>query len=346
MWAKIPYWVYYHIPRGRKIRSVRVWEDVPLSFRAPTGAEAPIAYRILRTDPEDDSQSDYDVRHFEGQPWWPVLDSKNARRAGQGFLNGLTDGEYFSLGIIHITDAPLRSSSKPTLEEALRNLNVRGEVRTSREEQLALARRGASETMICGGDVYVRAGEPMYFAVPSELPGDRGLSLTVGKSPKASSFLGYYNRVPGLHADARRRALFDANVFDVRNLDKDRALLEEQGFSIRLLSSVEILEDVAVTESALDICADAALSRLLKEKPIATAFLERIPARAQPHAATSLIPLEICREVLRDIVEVYAPDDQSCVLKDAILCARSVLRRLGPSLAGEDEEALSSLREW
>jgi hypothetical protein len=345
--AKIPYLVHYHVPRGRKIRWKRVWEDTPLSFRAPTGAEAPIAYRIARTDPKDDTQPDYDIRHFDGQLWWPVLGSQNARRAAEGFLYGLAGGDYLSLAILHPSIAPYWSSSKPTIEEAFRDVSVREVVRTSRDEQLAFAQRGASHTMICDGALYVSSGEPMYFGFPSELPGDRKFSLEVGASPW-TGFLGYGNRIPGPHGEERRRALFDANVFDVRNLDEDMALLEQQGLSIRLASRVEILRELTLAESALDICADAALSRLLMEEPIAAAFLDRVPGRSRPGAVPSLVPLEVCRAVLRDIVELYPPDNQDRVLRDAILCARNVLKRLGPEpaplLTDVDVEALSSLR--
>jgi hypothetical protein len=345
--AKIPYLVHYHVPRGRKVRLTRVWEDTPLSLRAPTQAEAPVAYRVARTDPKDDTQPDYDIRHFDGKLWWPVLDSQNARRAAENFLNGLAGGDYFSLGILHPSMAPYWSSSKPTLDEAFRDVKVREVVRTTRDEQLALAQRGVSETMICDGALYVLAGEPMYFGFPSELPGDREISLEVGASPWRG-FLGYGSRVPGPPGDERRHALFDADVFDVRNLDEDMTLLEQRGFKIRLASRVEILRDLPVAESALGICAGAALSRLFMEEPIAAAFSDRVTGRSHPTAVPSLVPVEICRAVLRDIVELYPPESQDRSLRDAIFCAQNVLKRLGaepaPSLTDEDEEALSSLR--
>jgi hypothetical protein len=42
VWTKIPYEVDFHVLRGRKLRHETVWEENPLSFRAPTFAEAPV----------------------------------------------------------------------------------------------------------------------------------------------------------------------------------------------------------------------------------------------------------------------------------------------------------------
>jgi hypothetical protein len=340
--AKIPYTVDYHVPRGRRLRANQVWEDIPLSLRAPTDAEAPIAYRIARIGPKNDAAADFEIRTFDGQLWWPVLDNGNGRRAAKGFLDGLAAGECYPLEVLQLRNVPLRSSSKLTFGEWLSRMSVREVVRTSRDAQVAWAQRGASETMICDDVVYVAAGKPMYFGFPSELPGGGGFSLSVGATPWAA-FIGFTNRIPGLHRDDRRSALFAANVFDVRTLDKDIARLEGEGSSVRFDGKVETLGDPTGAGNALHMCANAALCRLLREQPIAAAFLERIPGGAKPRVATDLIPLDVCREVLRDIVELYPPHDQGCILKDAILCAQSVLRRLALSLAQEDEEALGSL---
>jgi hypothetical protein len=340
-WVKIPYSVYYHVPRGRKLRWAQVWEDIPLTIRAPTDAEAPVAYRIVRTNPQDDTQTDYDIRHFDGQLWWPVLDNKNVRRAADGFLNGLVEGDCYPLGILRVSGVPLRSSSKPTFDERFREMRVREIVRTSRETQLAFAQRGASETMMCDDTVYVAAQEPFYFGIPGEWA-RRELSLVVGATPSTPS-LGYANRIPGPDIDRRRSALFATRVFGVHDLDKDMALLRQEGFSVRLGSKIEILRDLTVPESALQMCANATLSRLFRDKSVAAAFQERLLGDAWKSAATSSIPLEICREVLRDIVELFAPDNEDCFSPDDLLCARSVLRRLGPALTDEDNEALSAL---
>jgi hypothetical protein len=196
--------------------------------------------------------------------------------------------------------------------------------------------------MICDDTVYVAAQEPMYFGIPGEWP-RRELSLVVGATPWTPS-LGYANRIPGLDIDRRRSALFAAHVFKIRDLDKDMAL-QQEGFSVRLGSEIEILRDLTVPESALHMCANAVLSRLLRDKSVAAAFQERIPGDAWRSAATYSVPLEICREVLRDIDELFAPDNEDCFSPDDLLCARSVLRRLGPALADEDNEALSALHE-
>jgi hypothetical protein len=240
------------------------------------------------------------------------------RRAAKSFLEGLAAGDCYPLEVMQLRHVPFWSSSKPTFDEWFARMSVREVVRTSRDAQAAWAHRGASETMICDDVVYVAAGEPMYFGVPSELSGDGAFSLSVGASPWVAS-LGFTNRIPGLLRDERRSALFAANVFDVRTLDKDIARLEGGGLSVRLDSKVEILGDPTGVDNALHMSANAVLCRLLREKPIAAAFLERIPGRASPPVATDLIPLDICREVLRDIVELYPPHDQSCILRDAIL---------------------------
>lgn len=341
--AKIPYTVDYHVPRGRRLRGNQVWEDIPLSLRAPTDAEAPIAYRITRTNPKDDALADFEIRSFDGQLWWPVLDNRNRRRAAKGFLDGLAAGDCYPLEVLQLRNVPLSSSSKLTFDEWFSTRSVREVVRDSRDAQVALAQRGASETMICEDVVYVSAGEPMYFALPSELPHDRELTFVVGATPW-STFLGFTNRLAGPHGDDRSRALFRADVFDVGNLVRDVPLLEEEGFSVRLRSRVEIFRDPTVTGPALHMCAHAALSRLLWEESVAAAFLERIPGGTMPHPSTRLLPLEICRTLLQDIVEVCHPDRQDCVLWNAIHCAQSVLKRLGPPLADEDDQAISSLR--
>jgi len=342
VFAKIPYSVDYHVPRGRRLRGNRVWEDIPLILRAPTDAEAPVAYRIAQTGPKDDALAAFEIRSFDRQLWWPVLDNRNRRRASKDFLDGLAAGDCYPLEVIQLGNVPLQSSSKPTFDEWLARTSVREVVQTSRDTQVAWAQRGASETMICEDVVYVAAGEPMYFGLSSEHAGDCVFSLSVGATPWAA-FLGFTNRIPGLHRDERRSALFDANVFDVLTMDKDIARLEGDGFSVRFDSKVEIVGNSTGAGNALHMCANAALLRLLMEKPIAAAFRERIPDGVRPRVATDLIALDVCQEVLRDIVELYPPSDLGCIFRDDILCAQSVLRRFTPSLAQEDEEALASL---
>lgn len=341
--AKIPYKVDYHVPRGRRLRENQVWEDIPLSLSAPTDAEAPIAYRIVQIGPEGDAPADFEIRSFGGQLWWPVLDNRNRRRAAKGFLDGLAAGDCYPLEVLQLKDVPFSSSSKLTFDQWLSKTSVREVVGTSRDSQVARALRGASETMICEDVVYVSAGEPMYFALPSEFPQDSELTFVVGATPW-STFLGFTNRLAGPHGDDRSPAPFRADVFDVDDLDRNVALLEEEGFSVRLRSRVETFRDPTVTRPALHMCAHAVLSRLLWEESVAAAFLERIPGGRMPHPATRLLPLEICRALLQDIVEVYHPDRQDSVLWDAIHSAQRVLKRLDDdSLAEEDEEALGSL---
>jgi hypothetical protein len=341
--ANIAYMVDYRIPRARTDRSHRVWEDISLSLRAPTEVEAPIAYRITQSDSNNDTR--YEIRLYDGLLWWPVLDIHDAPRAADKFVNGLAKGDYSSLGIFYPKLVPYWSSSKPTFKESFRHVEEYKVSRTSREEHFTFAQRGASETMICDAALYVLAGEPMFFGTRFP-PESREISLKVGAS-SWREFPETGSHIPGPRADERRRALFDANVFNARNLDEATALLEQQGFSIRLANRIEILQDLNATESALDLCADAALSRLLEQKPIAAAFLDRVPGWSHPGTVSSLVSPETCRAVLRDIVERYPPDGQHDVLKDAIRCAQNVLKRLDSesalSLTDEDQDALSSL---
>lgn len=341
--AKIPYTVDYHVPRGRRVRGNQVWEDIPLCIRAPTDAEAPIAYRIAHIGPKNEALADFEIRTFDGRLWWPVLDNGNRRRTAQHFLDGLATGECYPLEVLQLKNVPLSSSSKLTFDEWFSRMSVREVVQTSRDAQVAWAQRGSSDTMICDDVVHVAAGMPMYFGSPSGLPDGKDFTLSVGAAPWAGS-LGFTNRIPGPHGDMRSRALFEADVFDVLTLDEDIERLERDGLSVRLDSRIETVRNPTGPGNALHMCANAALWRLLREKPVAAAFLERIPGRARPRVATDLIALDVCRDVLRDIVELYPPYDESCIFGDAILCAQSVLKRLGPSLADEDEAALSSLR--
>lgn len=302
--AKIAYMVDYKVPRARRDRSHRVWEDISLSLRAPTEVEAPIAYRIMQSDSTNDTH--YEIRLYDGLLWWPILDIHDAPRAAEMFLNGLAKGEYPALGMFYPKLVPYWSSSKPTFEESFRHVEEYKVLRTSREDQMALAQRGISESMICGGALYVLAGEPMYFGTP--FPSEnREISLKLGAS-LWREFPETGNHIPGPRVEERRRALFDANVFDVLNLGEATALLEQQGFSIRLANRVEILQDLNVAESALDLCADHALSRLLEQKPISVAFLDRVPGWSHPGTVPSPVSPGTCRSVLRDIVERYPPD--------------------------------------
>src|SRR5664279_3105551 len=226
VWAKIPYAVDYHVPRGRKLRKKIVWEETPLSFRAPTVDEAPIAYRITQTDSKNDARPDYDIRTHDGQLWWPVLDSANAWRTAEEFLNGLVRGDYFALEILHPSLARYWSPSKLKYDEVFRDIKVRGAPQTSRDETLAFAQRGASEAMACDGLLYVQAGEPMYFAFPSQWHGGRQITLEAGASPWRG-FFGYGSRLPGPRVEERRHALSEANIFDLHYLDDELATFKD-----------------------------------------------------------------------------------------------------------------------
>jgi hypothetical protein len=63
------------IPEGRrKTRSTEFWSELPLHIRKIEAADAPAAYRIVRTE-EQSSPEPYIVRSFAGFLWWPLLEA-------------------------------------------------------------------------------------------------------------------------------------------------------------------------------------------------------------------------------------------------------------------------------
>jgi len=347
VWTKLPYDVHHHVHRGRELRHETVWEEVPLSICAPTVDEAPIAYRITRTSPKHDARPDHEIRTFEDHLWWPVLDSNNSWCTAEAFLSGLAKGGDWTAAILHPKLARYcYASHKPTYTEVFRNIRVRGEPRTSRDEMLALSGRGASQIMVCGGRMYVQGGEPLYYAFPLNHC-DRQITFEVGTSPW-KGFRGNFTNLPGPTGKERRSALYDAHIYDLHTLQDELATFEQQGYCILLEGSVETLKYLAISQTGLHMSADAALCNLLAEVPVNAAFRNRVAKNSIfQEEARVLVPLEVCHAVLTDIVDMFPADTADRVFNDKLLCAQRVLKRLeresARSITDLDNFVLSSL---
>jgi len=317
LWTKLPYDVYYYVQRGRTLHHKQVWEDVPVIIMMPTADEAPIAYKVTRSGPKYDPHPDHEIRTFDGRTWWPILDSNYGWRTAEDFLSALTKSKHWAAAILHPSLGRSAVSSKPTYDEVFRNIKVRGGPRTSRDEMLARAGLGASDTMICDGRVYVQAGEPLYFAFPNR--GPEIMFLEVGPEPW-KGFFGYFSNLPGPTGEERRHALANGQIYDLHTLQDALATFEQQGLRIVTGGYVEIIQDLPMSHNALHMCADSILHQLLREDPVAAAFRDRLPRQIDsPGVPRDLTPLELCHALLADIVQMFPADNPERFLDGASL---------------------------
>jgi hypothetical protein len=340
--VNVPYDVMYIPRRGRTKRIVRLWTKRTVSIANPSPTEAPSAFRVTSAKPSREPEIPYDIRSFDQAIWWPIRDRARGLMHSDDFLNGLASGTYETLQVLN--PALLWFNGyQPTYEHHFSDRIGDRIVKNGEDDSYAEIQRGVARVMLCNELVYFAGGAPVFFGCWSDHSiGQSVLSLHAGSPARWP-----HPWLLGPSGQVKADALREGHVFDISQLDLEMELLESRGLTIDVVHKIEGACDISQEDTALHLCADAAVNRLFTTScAIWVAYRELIP---YPRLDRSeLIPLDICRTILTEAVRHSWPEELgSRHLSVALADATNVLNRLEPNgelgLEPEDEEALASL---
>lgn len=342
----VPYRQCFIRYKHRRTERTGLWTEHRASVPLVEPQAAPIAYRIVPVAGEHrkDSYPGCAVRKFEGRFWWPLLDA-NGPVASDDFISLAAKGsERVSLAFGCPLDMPY--SAKRTLDDFLAE-HPKCRLRDSTlDGQVKLVEHGAARLVFCGGEVFIAAGQPVYYACESYKTDD--IEILAGPSSlDGAPGAGY--RLFGPNLDRRRMEAAEGFAYGTDELRKLQDLLAERKKSPRLVSRIETLlkDDLDV---APQVCARALAERLWRGTASDSSWDHRWLRRYVPTLAKAGDPGAsidgLChRRTLEEFVAVdWTFTDQ---LSLDVSAAHEILRRLDETehfLSKEDADALSSLR--
>jgi hypothetical protein len=213
--ATIPYTVEFIRRGGRTVEDLIVWDEAPVAISDVSDREAPVAYRIDRCEP---SVATYDIRSFRGAIWWPVFDGSRALSV-DALLAHFDDPNGCFLAAMNLSPSTLHSSRHVTTKRFDEDVSIRQELKSSKDDRVALAQRAASRLLVCGDYVYQEGGEPAYFGTPSDKCDTARVSLRIGGLQVGCNQPGDRWHL-GLSANQRRRAAYRSFVFHIGDVDE------------------------------------------------------------------------------------------------------------------------------
>lgn len=344
--VSIPYRQVYRLPLPKR-KLWREWfsELVEVRIDKVDPDDAPVAYEVWFLSGKDRRESSYQVRSHSGGLWWP-LDGERGLDLVE-FGNILAEGRPESLALLDpsFEDAieeqpwpwrPLPEEYRPA-DHDLNNL-VDATVR---------AQRGASTTMICGDRVFIRAGEPIFYAVAYDPYDDKKLSFMLGVADPKRTCSGNTHFEPGPSRSSREECARRGFAFGIEEMDEAKHALEARGYATVRYEDVDTSLELHRAGTAPLMCARELARYLLAEsgkaKPHGARLREQIPILGEAKAEHSN---DMCVEAL---LELCASRDPYVAFnfRNEVRAAKTILHRLGAglktALAPEDDEALARL---
>jgi hypothetical protein len=303
--------------------------------------DAPVAYDARQKDMDGDEHR-YQIRLHDGSLWWP-LDSARFGLTSDRFAELVEEGLPRSLAIL---DDPLgRCASKlpyhafplPEFPKAYRRVD--GEL-NNLHDQKARAERGASTIVFCGEHVYVRAGEPVFYAEAfSAYEGDERLSIGIRCSHSNFDNSLAYCTPP--RPNDRRTCLRRGFAFGIDEIDEAVRTVQARDFRVMQVDDIDVLIEQHRPETAPLMCA-----RELARRLFGVADMRRERLRAEVRAIGAATSGEQAVDALR---QLRSSDDPIVVsgFPGARRFAETFLARLGigssEMLAPEDDAAVTAL---
>jgi hypothetical protein len=158
--VKYPYRVRF-IPKGKRNRRPLVLvAEQAVDFPTVASSKVRPSFRIhLRSEnPRDFNVHSYEIIHFDGHLWWPLIDQNGPVKVNE-FLAGLATGRAISLQ--HLLGRMFAQVDAASNGSELHSAREIGQ--SDQDEVLARLSKGVSETLLCGESVYKRGGEPVYL---------------------------------------------------------------------------------------------------------------------------------------------------------------------------------------
>jgi hypothetical protein len=262
--APIPYrQVFKRPPPKRKLWSNWFAEQMDLAIEVVDPRDAPVAYEVRFGTDDDPRQFGYPIRSYQGGFWWPIGGAYNYIVHPESFTTMLQDGHpetlvLFDASFAGYIEQPLLSPFPDECRRVEHDWN-------NLENQRAIAQRGASTTIFCGGGTFVRGGEPVFYALPRTHEGDKTLDLAVGLSDPKRETDGTSRSAPGPTGSDRMFAARRGFMFGIGEVDDAVRALETRGYTTTTNYCIDVLTELHRPETAPLMCARELVRHLFVE---------------------------------------------------------------------------------
>jgi hypothetical protein len=344
--AHIPYrQVFTLSPPKRKFWSDWFVEPMDIKIDIVDPKDAPVAYEVRFGTEDSPRQFGYPIRSYQDGLWWPVGGDYNYILHPETFATMLKDGHPETLtlldpsfaGCIEQRPLPTFPNDYTRVDHDWNNL----------VNQQAIAQRGASTTIFCGDGTFVRAGEPVFYALRCAAEDDKNITLVVGISDTERAPDGTSRSEPGPDRSARMSAARRGFAFGIGEIDGAIRDLEARGYTVQRDYAIDVLIGRHGPDTAPLMCGRA-LAKSLAAVPETDNRRERLHAE---------IPF-LANLASEDQVENQWSDVlyRLCASNDPLVAfgfpaerraAKSILARLGidpnSRLSPDDDDALGRL---
>lgn len=252
--AHIPYrQVFTLSPPKRKLWSDWFVEQVDLEIEIVDPKDAPVAYEVRFGTEDSPRQFGYPIRSYQDGLWWPVGGDYNYILHPETFATMLKDGHAETLTLLDpsfagcIEQRPLHPFPENCrrVDHDWNNL----------ANQQAIAQRGASTTIFCGDGTFVRAGEPVFYALPCAAEDDKNITLVVGISDTERAPDGTSRSEPGPDRSARMTAARRGFAFGIGEIDGAIRDLKTRGYTVKRNYAIDVLMERHSPDKAPLMCA-------------------------------------------------------------------------------------------
>ncbi len=314
-----------------------------LAIREVDPLDAPVAYRVKDSrrplSPFGGHVPEYEIRSFDGGLWWPLVGHEGPV-SGQTFLE-LAAAGHQSARLTLDPDAWVSHSERPTAAVYFARHKARRLLETTQPERWSRVLHGSHGVIICGGMIYVDAGEPIWFG--KELRDDR-IDLLIGCSSldRRGSI---HHDVPGLSNGTRLTCAADGLAFGLDEIEREVRALRSRAIHVGVCSEIvpQIIlhrpdAGAVLCERSLAMCLWFSMRR---RESWSHSLQEALPALATAHAPHASLNDLNCRDVLVQVASLETGDDPE--LDKLIMTARDIKRRLtsfGASFLAEEDEII------
>jgi hypothetical protein len=334
--------------RNGKVLAIGLSYRGVLVVREVDPQAAPVAYRVKSlTGPIShcsERVAEYEIRSFDGALWWALVGDEGPL-SGSTFLDLAAAGhESARLTFDPYAWRPHRELS--TADIYFARHKPRKLLETNQAELWNRAVRGSLGVIICGGFVYVEAGEPVWFAEESGLIDGLGLRIGCASLDRVGSI---YHDVPGPYQGARFGCASQGWAFGFDEIEGEMCALRLRTPVLQVHSDIKALSTLHRADTGVLLC-ERALARSLwysirSRESWSLALQEALPALAAAHAPNASVEDLNCREVVAQLASLEIGDDTE--YDEFIMTARNIRKRLaslGVSLhAEEDDDTLGEL---
>ncbi|UPK19136.1 hypothetical protein [Bradyrhizobium sp. 131] len=326
------------------------WFEAQVDVRIDeiSAASAPVAYEVSLAARADRSAFHYEIRSYDNRLWWPLGGEHSCldRETFKGMLEAEGSRlEYLTLLDPYFPDyhddwplPPFPESESQRVDHELNDF-------ANRE---AVAKRGAVQTIICNGGIFVSAGEPLFYFTGE----GKHLFPWVGVSDEDRECANASFGEPGPTRLQRKDCARRGFVFAIGELDEGMRVLRARGYSFEQNFRVEIRLERHQPQTAVSMCARTLVSSLFDRSrgndDVAEALRTGVPILG------NVVYLSEARDLRAEVLHQMRSSSHpilSFKMRQEKRAAAFILDRLGPlglgvSLAAEEDEALEALANF